>query len=295
MTDRLRSASDPAVTHVSARIDSPRRRVYFSAVEGSTHPSDANREFDELRARAYGRDPDIGADPTALARLRELEAAHRADVGRRANAPTSESAAGTDVALPAAPADTASAGNRVAPEPTRSAAAAPLPPVKEGSSRSLVQRATATWWSRLAWTVGALVVASGIVATVLLVSAPRPDATLHPTAAEADNDVRRLVVEEAPWLNIDTSTLRAYGSYLGLEIWSAVNAFDSPCLVAVYRANDTLSESRCAPSAADLIMDVSSSGDGFEGFDGLAGDGIIRFMLRGNTVDAYVYLMPEAD
>ncbi len=183
----------------------------------------------------------------------------------------------------------------MAPEPTGSAAAAPSPPVREGSSRSLWRRATATWWSRLAWVVGALVVAVGIVAMVLLVSAPRPDATLHATAAEADNRVRELVVEEVPWLEIDTSTLRAFGSYFGLEIWSGVNAFDSPCLVAVHRANDVLSEGRCAPSAADLIMDVSSSGDGFEGFDGVAGDGIIRFMLRGDTVDAYVHLMTEAD
>jgi hypothetical protein len=43
------------------------------------------------------------------------------------------------------------------------------------------------------------------------------------------------------------------------------------------------------------MMDVSSSGDGFEGFEGRAGDGIIRFVLRHDTVDAYVHLMPEAD
>jgi hypothetical protein len=281
-------------------MDTPGRRVYFSTMEGFTHPSDANHEFDELRRRAYGRDPDIGGDPTALARLRELEAAHRARVTRRADAPTTESAAGTDVAPTVAHASTASAGDPVAPKPTSSAAAAPQ--VKESLSRSLLRRATAilrrataTRRSRLAWAVGALVVAGGIVATVHLVSTPRPDATLQPTAAEADDRVRRLVVEEAPWFEIDPSTLRGYGSYLGLEIWSGVNAFDSPCLVAVHRANDILSESSCAPSAADLIMDVSSSGDGFEGFGGRAGDGIIRFMLRGDTVDAYVYIMPESD
>jgi len=249
--------------------------VYFPAVEGFTHPSDADRELDELRARAYGPDPDIGGDPAALARLRELEAAHRAEVESRADAPTRaptrESATATD--------------------------APPSPRVKKGSWRSLMQRATATWWSRLAWSVGALVVAGGIVAMVLIASAPRPDATLHPTEAEAEADdlVRRLVVEEAPWLEIDTSTLRPYESFLGLEIWSGVNAFDSPCLVAVHQKNDILSEWRCAPAPADLIMDVSSTGDGFEGFDGVAGDGIIRFMLRGDTVEAYVYLMPEAD
>lgn len=267
----------------------------FSAVEGITHSSDADRELAELRARAYGPDPDIGADPKALARLREFEAAHRADVDRRVDAAISESAARIGVASTAAPAHAASTEDQVAPEPTGSAVAAPSPPVREGSSRSLWRRATATRGSRVAWVVGALVVAVGIVAMVVVVSARRPDATLRATAAEADNRVRELMAEEAPWLEIDSSSLRAFGSYVGLEIWSGLNAFDSPCLVAMHRANDVLSEWRCAPPPADLIMDVSSSGDGFEGFDGVAGDGIVRFMLHGDTVDAYVHLMTEAD
>ena len=240
-------------------------------MEGFTHSSDADREFAELCARAYGPHPDIGGDPTALARLREFEATQRADVKRRADAATVESAADRDVA------------------PT--AADAPSQPVRQGSSGSLGRRATAAWSSRLAWVVGALVVAVGVVTTVILVSAPRADATLRAITAEADDRVRELVVQEVPWLEIDTSTLRAFGSYLGLEIWSGVNAFDSPCLVAVHRANDVLSEGRCAPPAADLIMDVSSTGDGFEGFDGVAGDGMIRFVLRDDTVDAYVHLI----
>jgi hypothetical protein len=52
-----------------------------------------------------------------------------------------------------------------------------------------------------------------------------------------------------------------------------------------------LETNRCAPFPADLILDVSFSGGGF---DVLAGDGIIRFILRGDTVDAYIYLLPEA-
>jgi hypothetical protein len=276
-------------------MDSPRQRVYFSAVEDFTPPSDAARELDELRVRAYGPNHDIDGDPPALARLRELEAAQRADVERRAYAPTSEGSAGTEIAKVAAPAVADPAGGQVPPEP-RWAVAAPSQPVKETLLRSLLQSATRTWRSRLAWAAGTLVVAAGIVATALIVSAPRPAATLHPTEAEADDQVRTQVTlgEGAHLYEIDPSTLRAYGSYLGLEIWSGVNAFGSPCLVALHRASDNLSEARCAPPAADLIMDVSSSGDGFEGFDGLAGDGIIRFILRGDTVDAYVYLMPEA-
>lgn len=221
-------------------------------MEGFSRPSDADREFQELRRRAYGPDPDISVDPPALARLREFEAANRTDVNSLPVAPASESAADSE-----APADAASIEH-------------PVPK-----------------WSRLVWVGGALVLAGGIVATILLLSAPRPDATLHPTGATVDNPI--LLVG-----GIEASTLRGHGSYLGLEIYSGVNAFDSPCLVAVYRATGTLSEWRCAPAPADLIMDVSSSGDGFEGFEGRAGDGIIRFVLRDDTVDAYVYLIPEA-
>jgi hypothetical protein len=245
-------------------------------VEGFPNPSDADREFDELRARAYGPNPDIGADPPALARLRELEAAaHRTDDERRAETPTSASAAGTDAA----------------------------PPAPAGSLRALAHRATETRQRRFAWAIGALVVVGGIMATVLVTGASRSDRalppteseTLHKTAAEADSELRGLVDEEMLPLEVDSSTLRAFGSYRGLEIWSAENSFGSPCLVALHQASDVLSEWRCAPPAADLIMDVSSSGDGFEGFEGLTGDGIIRFLLRGDTVDADVYLMPEAD
>lgn len=239
------------------RIDSLRRRVYFSAVEGFTHPSDADREFRELRRRAYGPDPDISVDPPALARLRDLEAATRADISSPPVASASEGAPDSEAA-----ADAASIEH-------------PLPK-----------------WSRLGWVGGALVLAVGIIMTILMLSAPRPEATLYPTRAAVDDQVRELV-EGVPMLLVEASTLRGYGSYLGLEIWSGVDRFDSPCLVAIHRASGNLSKARCAPAPADLIMDVASSGDGFEGFEGRSGDGIIRFILRDDKVDAYVYLMPE--
>ena len=228
-------------------------------MEGFRRSSKADREFYELRRRAYGPDQDISVDPPALARLRELEAADRADVNSLPVAPASESAADSE-----APADAASMEH-------------PVPK-----------------WLRLGPVVGALVLAAGIVTTTLLLSAPRPDATLHPSGAAVDDRLPGLLLRGAPRLKIEVSTLRGYESYLGLEIYSGVNAFDSPCLVALHRASGNLSDVRCAPAPADLMMDVASSRDGFEGFEGRAGDGIIRFVLRDDTVDAYVYLIPEA-
>ena len=222
-------------------------------MEGLSRPSDADREFHELRRRAYGPDPDISVDPPALARLRELEAANRTDVNP----------------LPVASA--------------RGSAADSEAPAEAASTKHPVPK-----WSRLYWIGGALVLVGGIVTTTLLLSPPRPDATLHSTRSAAGNQLPVLLVE-----GMEVSTLRGYGLYLGLEIYSGVNAFNSPCLVARHRASGTLSEYRCTPAPADLMMDVSSSGDGFEGFEGRAGVGIIRFVLRDDTVDAYVYLIPE--
>lgn len=264
-------------------------------MEGFAHPSDADREFDELRTRAYGPDPDIGIDPPALARLHELEAAHRADLERRRVATTMGNVTGAAGEPTAPPASTASAGRQVARQSNGpEGVASSRPAGRDDLPRSFVQRMMATRRSRLAWTAGALVVAGGAVATALLGPAPRPDATLLPTGAAAGDRVRTLVAMEGPMFAIDTTTLRAHGSFRGLTIWSGVNAYDSPCLVAMHEASGSMSEARCAPSPADLVMDVSSSGDGFEGFEGLPGVGIIRFILHGDAVDAYVHLMPEA-
>lgn len=113
---------------------------------------------------------------------------------------------------------------------------------------------------------------------------------MQSTTAEPDDLVRHLVAGEAGWVRIESSTLRAYGSFLGLEIWSGTDAFGSPCLLSVNRANDTLSDLRCAPRPAELFLDISSIGDDY---DGLPREGIIRFVHRGDTVDAYVHLMTE--
>ncbi|MET0843717.1 MAG: hypothetical protein ABWY23_07690 [Mycetocola sp.] len=154
-------------------------------MEGFTPYSDADRELDELSRRAYGRHPHIDVDPAGLARLPELDAAHRDDAARRPDSFTS--ASGTGIAPAAAPIPSLSAEDSVAQESNAPAAAGPR----------RVKKATPSLRSRFVWPVG--------------------------------------------------------------------------------------------------VLDVSSSGDGFEGFEGRAGDGIVRFMLQGDAVDAYVHLTPESD
>ena len=85
----------PAASVIKSVAPSARAQGYVEAVDGSSsapesgpealelrpegpRPSHPEREPDELRARASGPDADIEADPAAMARLVELEAAHLA-------------------------------------------------------------------------------------------------------------------------------------------------------------------------------------------------------------------------
>lgn len=47
----------------------------------------------------------------------------------------------------------------------------------------------------------------------------------------------------------------------------------APWILSVNRANDTLSDLRCAPHPAELFIDIASFGDDY---DGLPGEGLIR-------------------
>jgi len=161
-----------------------------------------------------------------------------------------------------------------------------------GLSRPVWRRLTArTRWTRVAWASAALVVVAGAIAvTAVLVNAPRPDTTMHQSESEPDGLVRGLVADSG--VRMKASTLQGYGSFLGLEIWSGTDRFGSPCLMSVNRSNDTLSDLRCAPVPAQLFIDIASDGDDYHE---LPGDGLIRFVYRGATVDAYIHLMPETD
>ena len=79
----------------------------------STH-SDADRELNDLRARAYGPDSDIHADPAARARLIELEAAHLSIPATTPHIDSSLTPA-ADVGRPAAAAKVVAVPDRAAP------------------------------------------------------------------------------------------------------------------------------------------------------------------------------------
>src|SRR3954471_4508910 len=140
-------------------------------MEGPLPPSDAERELNDLRARAYGPDHDIETDPAALRRLVELESARVAGTAARSGigVPAAQRAVGGGAAPASRRAESASIEGATAPVPTVSEAAeaAPAGAGMEGELasgtpgrfwRSLWRRGTATWPRRISFLSAAGVV-----------------------------------------------------------------------------------------------------------------------------------------
>jgi hypothetical protein len=142
--------------------------------------------------------------------------------------------------------------------------------------------ATARQGGLVALGVCAVVAVGAIIATVVLVSGPRPDATLRQITDGPDADILAILAREEPWAGIERSSLRGYEPYQGFEVWSAANIFGSRCLVAVYPETVEVVNTSCVPASAELFVDALEHG--------LPAGARIRFIQRGDTVDAYEYL-----
>ena len=242
--------------------------------------ADAERELNALRARAYGPNADIHNDPVALARLSEMESARLATEA----APTSAEPAAVAADLPVSTVAGAAADVAVAETgPPKISAGEPR--------RSLWRRATATR-SRSVWLVtGAVVVVLALTWTIDRLLSPRPDSTLAPMAEEADGQILDLVDVAQ---TLDTSTLRGYEAYRGLEVWFARIEEGLDCLLAIERVSDSIITANCAPREAELRLEVGGypESDEVHYEDGLTPGSVIRFTLNGDTMD--VFLFPAA-
>ncbi|WP_243075746.1 hypothetical protein [Microbacterium sp. SS28] len=151
--------------------------------------------------------------------------------------------------------------------------------VRPGDRRPASRRA----WGPIAL-AAAILIAVGTVATVRVASAPRPVATLHQIGETADVEMLDILVREGPG-EIDPASLRSYGSYRGVEVWSATNSFGAPCLLTLDRSGGDVPGASCVPEPAKLYADIMGYG--------LPDGGRARFVYRGNTVDVFEY-QPEA-
>lgn len=255
-------------------------------MDASSLPPEAMRELAELRRRAYGPHHDIEDDPTALARLTELEA--RRDARSVEGAGTDESIASWEGAPDAAFAWSGSDAER--PDSTADIA---TPAASFGaSSRSLWHRTTATR-ARRSWLLAGLGITLGLAYTVEWLR-PDPDATLHQIADEGDEVVFSILNRlEA---DVNRSSIRGYEPYEGLEPWFSMNGRGMHCFMIIDRSARTVDGANCVPPGIDLSADIGAWP--LLGGSPAAGppDGsIIRFHYRGNSVDVFRYPASEAD
>jgi hypothetical protein len=261
-------------------------------------PSDTERELNVLRARAYGPEPDIDADPGAMARLIELETAHVAVTSPLAVTPTVEKGA-AGPAWTSAPAHDPNAVSPAAPkrEPLIPTTAAPP------SGRSLWLRPTLTL--RREWFVLGSIVVAGILGSAAWLLAPQSEATLHPDAAlqltESETESSSVFVETliAHGENPDISTLRQFERYHDIDVWSVQvssveNSSGNTCLTAWDRMGGRF-QYDCLATGLEVAvhMTVVAEADDRLG-EWLADGSIISLHLRENTVDVYVHAPPAA-
>lgn len=257
-------------------------------------------ELQHLRRRAYGPDADIGADAAAQARLSELETAER-----RGATPIAGSAP-TSVPQPVnmAPTEHESRGGSVTVHDPAEGPPAESRPIGGGPA--------APWWRRrwFAISSGALAALILIVAGIVWMSQPQAD---EPAAVPTETSmatVQRLPaglgqgsyvpapdfvlgpesVAAQPFdphgilelLGVSLDEMRRYENFQGLNVWSSESRYGLTCLfVAVpgQGIREGLSGEGCSLKGLDTSVDLPPIG----------GDGLLRFVLRGDHVNVYTY------
>lgn len=97
--------------------------------------------------------------------------------------------------------------------------------------------------------------------------------------------LRLLEPPEATELELDLTTLRGFGAYDGVELWSATNAFGSSCLIAIHRSTEDVLGTSCVPTGVTTFVDTI--------WHGLPAGAAYRFTHRGNAID--VHLLPSGE
>ena len=251
---------------------------------GSGEFTDAD-ELGRLRRRAYGPDPDIADDPRALARLAELEEALR----RRATA-----AAPVVAALapprPAAVAIQEPADERSTPGPelrrrgrvvvgAMVAVLALAAGYLAGSSRPLAPASAA---GTIETSPTRMPAVPDMFRQSLYVPAPHEALALRSEGEPADRPRDRQGVLERLGIRLDE--LRRYESVDGLSVWSGESRYGMVCLFIALPAqgiSEGYGAEGCAPEGYITIAEMPRKGR----------TALIRFVLRGDQVNVYVYEM----
>lgn len=262
-------------------------------MDGPSFASDRERELAELRERAYGPHPDIQDDSVALSRLRELEEAHT-----RPRDPTDTDGAAAAVAgsgSQPASANRVSTADGHAADSVRVTGASPVDDPLHLSSDSRLA------WPRLAPMQYRLVLLAACAVVIVLALAfgvtwfvqPHPDAMLRPTETSAD-DERTLYAGALG--ELDSTTVRAFESYRGIEPFVGMNARGWTCLIAINRENRILFGMNCPPPGADPFIEIPVLANRDDYFENVFPEGtVIRLTLHNDRVNVLLHQAPQGD
>ena len=96
-------------------------------------------------------------------------------------------------------------------------------------------------------------------------------------------------------LGLSKDGLRQYEDFRGLSVWSGVSRYGTACLLVAHPVQGLLEgigDAQCSPDGLDTIGEVTlcSGCSASEVFGGLPTGSLIRFVLKGDRVDVYVYV-----
>ncbi|MDF2047525.1 hypothetical protein P2P98_15265 [Microbacterium sp. Kw_RZR3] len=180
--------------------------------------ADHGSELERLRARAYGPNADIGGDPAAVARLRELE-----DLERMRTAPLeAETEADPDGVADVPRADPE-------PEETEPEETEPTP------RRPILRSRRRVWVAALAVAGIVALTSAATAAGVSFTAVDRTSGIAQTDTLTADPDAE---LGSAGYLGLDPEQTRGFADYYGLTVFSGVAQIDSEgnqaeCLIAL--------------------------------------------------------------
>lgn len=255
-------------------------------------------ELRRLRARAYGRDADIGDDHVAVARLRALEAAERTRTqpARKAQRPVADDAGRPTGTMPVDAGVQLTAPVDIAPMVPMATLVDPpqgRPPAPRPRWRSWIVRALA---ALLIATVAGL--AGAFLARGGSISAPWPAAPAAVLGGVAE-------VEEGipPWLDTvdareyfaagEDVPFRPFDAFSGVRPWAITTAQGGQCLILVMSGAGGY-DVGCGVGQLDAVADIRVSEALLEGGDltDYPRGSMLRFVLRGERVEVWV-AVPE--
>lgn len=124
---------------------------------------------------------------------------------------------------------------------------------------------------------------------------PAPDYVLELERVGADADEPKDPHGTLNLLGLSKDGLRQYEDFRGLSVWSGASRYGTACLLVAHPVQGLLEgigDAQCSPDGLDTIADVPlcSGCSAPEVFAGLPTGSLIRFVLKGDRVDVYVYV-----